>query len=489
MKYLLNAAFFLILGILSAGQSATGDESRGSLVRVRTSIQPYDQFRPWQKKSPFGLSGTGVVLPGGKVLVTASLVANRTEVGLEKPGSAEKSAAEVEAIDYEANLALLKPTDAEFLKGFAGVILGSNLKAGDTAEVWQLERNGEMLRNQAEVLSAGVGRYPSDEAGFLVYGVRVSLPKRDDSYTLPLMRNGQLSGMMMAYDRDSQEGTAIPVPMIEHFLRDSADGKYEGFPTLGVSWAPLRDPNLREEVKAPSAGGILLTRVNPIGTGGRAGLKEGDVLLAVDGFKLDEDGNYRDSLYGPTSIGNLVRTRPYVGTTSKFRISRDGKEMELTGSYDRRARDEVSIPSLQFDVPPRYLILGGLVFQELTGTYLQEWGDKWSERASQRLVQLFSFQQEMKLDPHKKIVFLSQVLPSAMTAGYQHLSGMVLMKCNGNPVGSLEDLAVVADSTTTGDLVFEFMDDPGKLVLDAGEVKLSGEKLAKAYGITALRKL
>jgi hypothetical protein len=163
--------------------------------------------------------------------------------------------------------------------------------------------------------------------------------------------------------------------------------------------------------------------------------------------------------------------------------------MELTGSYDRRARDEVSIPTLQFDVPPRYLILGGLVFQELTGTYLQEWGDKWSERASQRLVQLFSFQQEMKLDPHKKIVFLSQVLPSAMTAGYQHLSGMVLMKCNGNPVGSLEDLAVVADSTTTGDLVFEFMDDPGKLVLDAGEVKLSGEKLAKAYGITALRKL
>jgi len=41
------------------------DDSRGSLVRVRASIQAYDQFRPWQKKSPFGLYGTGVVLPGG----------------------------------------------------------------------------------------------------------------------------------------------------------------------------------------------------------------------------------------------------------------------------------------------------------------------------------------------------------------------------------------------------------------------------------------
>ncbi len=182
--------------------AAPVDESRGSLVRVRASIQPYDQFRPWQKKAPFGLNGTGVVLPGGKVLATAALVENRTEVGLEKPGSAEKCAAEVEAIDYEANLALLRPTDAKFLQGFAGVKMGPALRAGDTAQVWQLDKNGEMLRNQAEVLSAGVGRYPADEAGFLVYGVRVSLPKRDDSYTLPMMRDGMLVGMMMGYDRD-----------------------------------------------------------------------------------------------------------------------------------------------------------------------------------------------------------------------------------------------------------------------------------------------
>ncbi|NDC80082.1 MAG: PDZ domain-containing protein [Verrucomicrobia bacterium] len=489
MKRLIQLLVILLVALPWSAWPSTPNESRGSLVRVRASIQPYDQFRPWQKKSPFGLSGTGVVLSRGRVLVTASLVANRTEVGLEKPGSAEKCAAEVEAIDYEANLALLKPTDDQFLKGFSGVSLGTSLKAGDTAEVWQLERNGEMLRNQAEILSAGVGRYPSDEAGFLVYGVRVSLPKRDDSYTLPLMRNGQLSGMLMAYDRDSQEGTAIPVPMIEHFLKDSSDGKYEGFPTLGVSWSPLRDPNLREEVKAPSDGGILLMRVNPIGTAGRAGLKEGDVLLTVDGFRLDEDGNYRDPLYGPTSIGNLVRTRPYVGAIAKFRISRNGDEMELTGNYDRRARDEVAIPTLQFDLAPRYLILGGLVFQELSGAYLQEWGEKWPERAPQRLVQLFSFQQEMKLDPKKKIVFLSQVLPSATTAGYQHLSGLVLSGCNGTTVGSLEELASIADSTTSGDLVFEFMDDPKKLVLDAAEVKSGGDKLGKAYGIPALRKL
>lgn len=469
--------------------AASIDESRGSLVRVRASIQPYDQFRPWQKKAPFGLNGTGVVLPGGKVLATAALVENRTEVGLERPGSAEKCAAEVEAIDYEANLALLRPTDTKFLQGFAGVKMGPTLRAGDTAQVWQLDKNGEMLRNQAEVLSAGVGRYPADEAGFLLYGVRVSLPKRDDSYTLPMMRDGMLVGMMMGYDRDSQEGTVIPVPMIEHFLKDAMDGKYEGFPTLGVSWTSLRDPNLREEFRTPKSGGILLTRVNPRGTAGRAGLKEGDVLLSVDGFVLDEDGNYQDSLYGPTSVGNLIRTRPIVGSPAKFHLSRDGKEMDLTGTYDRRARDEIAIPTLQFDVAPRYVVIGGLVFQELTGAYLQEWGDKWSERAPQRLVQIFSFQQEMNLDPSKKVVFLSQVLPSSITMGYLQLSGLVLSKLNGQEINGLKSLAALADGAKDGNLVFEFTDNPERIVLDAAEVKTMGDKIGKDYGLPALRRL
>ena len=59
---------------------------------------------------------------------------------MEKPGSAEKCGAEVEAIDYEANLAVLRPERAEFLKGFKGLVLGPALRAGDMAEVWQLER-------------------------------------------------------------------------------------------------------------------------------------------------------------------------------------------------------------------------------------------------------------------------------------------------------------------------------------------------------------
>jgi hypothetical protein len=163
--------------------------------------------------------------------------------------------------------------------------------------------------------------------------------------------------------------------------------------------------------------------------------------------------------------------------------------MELTGTYDRRARDEAAIPTLSFDAQPHYLVSGGLVFQQLTGAYLQEWGDKWTERAPQRLVELFSFQQEKRADPEKKVVFLSQVLPAAINLGYQQYSGLVLVKLNGKEIHSLDDLAAVLDEAKEGNLVFEFMDDPGKLVLDAAEVRAKQDEIGKAYGISELRKL
>jgi hypothetical protein len=163
--------------------------------------------------------------------------------------------------------------------------------------------------------------------------------------------------------------------------------------------------------------------------------------------------------------------------------------MEMTGTYDRKAREEVAIPTLQFDQAPKYLVVGGLVFQELTGAYLQEWGDKWSERAPQRLVEYFTFQQDKRPDPEKKVVFLSQVLPSPITLGYQQLSGLVLLQLNGQEIKSLAELAKIVDSCRSGDLVFEFRDEPGKLILNAGELPTSSEKIGKDYGLRELRRL
>lgn len=38
----------------------------------------------------------------------------------------------------------------------------------------------------------------------------------------------------------------IPTPVIEHFIKDfERNGRYTGFPTLGVSWQKMENPTLR----------------------------------------------------------------------------------------------------------------------------------------------------------------------------------------------------------------------------------------------------
>src|SRR6476619_5762630 len=88
-----------------------------SLLRVNVTGQAYDYFRPWQKRAPFSKRALGAVLSQGRVLVTADLVANQNYVELERAESGEKTAANVQVIDYEANLALLEPAEKTFLDG------------------------------------------------------------------------------------------------------------------------------------------------------------------------------------------------------------------------------------------------------------------------------------------------------------------------------------------------------------------------------------
>src|SRR3954471_16966516 len=88
-----------------------------ALVRVNVTGQGYDYIRPWQKKAPFSKRALGAVLPHGRILVTADLIANQNYVELERAESGDKSAANVTVVDYESNLALLEPADKAFLEG------------------------------------------------------------------------------------------------------------------------------------------------------------------------------------------------------------------------------------------------------------------------------------------------------------------------------------------------------------------------------------
>jgi S1-C subfamily serine protease len=462
-----------------------------SLVRVNVTGQPYDYFRPWQKKAPVSKRALGAVLSKGRVLVTADLVANQNYVELELAESGEKTAANVDVIDYEANLALLEPTDKNFLAGISPLEIASDTVVGDRIAAWQLEPTGALVATEGLVTTIQMTKYPADVGEFLTYRINLPMQYRENSYTIPLVKNNKLAGLLLRYDPRSQLIDAIPAPIISHFLKEAEGEHYRGFPSVGFSFFPTRDPQLRKYAgDTDKSGGVYVTDVEPNTPAMKAGMQVGDTVTAIGNHEIDQNGNYVDPLYGKIEFTNLISAHSYSGDILPFQIQRAGKPMELKVTLEHRdAKDYVS-PPYSLDDAPNYIVLGGLIFQELSRQYLKEWGPNWQREAPARFVYFDRFQSELFPGEHRRIVILSQVLPANNTIGYDEVSYLTVTKVNGQEIKSLNDLASALKQPIEGGFIkIETEEDPKQIELEVKDVAAEAPDLQENYGIPSLQHL
>jgi S1-C subfamily serine protease len=461
-----------------------------ALVRVNVTGQSYDYFRPWQKKAPFSKRALGAVLSKGRVLVTADLVANQNYVELERAETGEKTAAEVQVIDYEANLALLEPTEKTFLDGITPLEITADTVVGDRLAAWQLEPTGALLATEGLVTTVQMTEYPIDVGEFLTYRVSIPMQYRENSYTVPLVKNNKLAGLLLRYDSRSQLLDAIPAPIITHFLKEADSQNYRGFPSAGFSFFPTRDPELREfSGEKGKGGGVYVTNVEPNTPAMKAGLQVGDIVTAVADREIDQNGNYVDPLHGKIEFTNLLTAHAYAGDVVPFRVQRNGKPIQINVTLEHRDAKEYVSPPYNLDRPPRYYVLGGLIFQELSRQYLKEWGPTWERSAPQRLVYFDHFQSELFPEGNRRVVILSQVLPADSTIGYDDLSYLTVTKVNGKEIKSLDDLAEAVKQPIEGFIKIETEEDPKQIALDAAQVASEAPNLQENYGISSLQRL
>src|SRR5438876_5129624 len=461
-----------------------------ALVRVNVTGQGYDYFRPWQKKAPFSKRALGAVLPKGRVLVTADLVTNQNYVELERAESGEKTAANVRVIDYEANLALLEPAEKSFLDGITPLEITSDTVVGDRLAAWQLEPTGALLATEGLVTTVQMMPYPVDVGQFLTYRVSISMQYRENSYTIPLVKNNKLAGLLLRYDSRAQLVDAIPAPIITHFLKDAETEKYGGFPSAGFSFFPTRDPQLRTFAgQTGKPAGVYVTSVEPNMPAVKAGLQVGDIVTAIGNNEIDQTGNYVDPLYGKIEFTNLITSHAYAGDALALKIQRDGKPMQLNVTLEHRSAQDYVVPPYNLDQPPAYYVLGGLIFQELSRQYLKEWGGNWLREAPQRFVYLDHFQSVLFPEGRRRIVILSEVLPANNTIGYEDFAYLTVTKVNGREINSLGDLAEAVQHPINGFIKIETEEDPKQIELEAAPVAAEAPALQESYGIPSLQRL
>jgi S1-C subfamily serine protease len=461
-----------------------------SLVRVNVTGQPYDYVRPWQKRAPFSKRALGAVLPQGRVLVTADLIANQNYVELERAESGEKTAANVVVVDYESNLALLEPVDKKFLNGLTPLQLALDTVVGDRLSAWQLESTGALVGTEGLVTTIQMTRYPADLGQFLTYRISIAMQYRDNSYTVPLVKNNKLAGLLLRFDSRTQVLDAIPAPIIAHFLKDAEKQPYPGFPSAGFGFFPTRDPQLRTFAgQTGKPAGVYVTSIEPDMPAAKAGLQVGDIVVGLGGNEIDQNGNYVDPLYGKIEFTNLITARGFSGETMPMQIQREGKPMQLNLALEHRAADDYVIPPYNIDRAPLYYVLGGLVFQELSRQFLKEWGANWLKDAPQRFVYKDRFQSELYPGGNRRVVVLTQVLPANSTIGYDELIYLTVTKVNGKEIKSLANLAEAVKEPLNGFIKIETEEDPKQIELEAAQVQAEAAALQQNYGLPALQRL
>jgi S1-C subfamily serine protease len=490
--------FFLLLVVLGLVGICAGEptpretiaraEQKGSVLRVNSTNQAYDFIHPWSKDAPFERKGLGVLIDGGKILVTAELVANSDYIEAVRSGG-EKATAQIDVIDYEANLATLTVDNQKFLDGMQPLQIATDVKTGDELSVLQLESNGTPVSAKALVTSVEVGKYALEDSGYLMFRMSCPLQFRENSFTLPIVKGNKLAAYLMRFDNRSQTIDAISSPVINHFLVESQQHPYKGFPRAGLDFSSTRDPQLRRYLKLPDSDrGVYVNQVDRNGPSAKAGVKEGDVLVAIDDKQVDPDGNYIHPVYGKVSITHLTTTEAYAGQSVTMTVIRNGQRQQFNVALFRRSPEDYVIEPYTIGRQPRYYILGGLVFEELTRQYLRAWGANWLKDAPQRLVYYDRFQSDL-FPEKRKVVILTQILPTKDTVGYEQLSNLVVTKLNGRDILSLDDFAEAVNHPLNGYHKIEFDEDPREIYLDAKQVQTDSDEVQNLYSLPALKHL
>lgn len=466
-----------------------------SIVKVNVTSQAYSPRIPWQKQQSGSRRGLGVVMDGRKVLVTGQIVADATYIELELPDSGQKLPARIDVVDYEANLALLTPAapakEDDFFKDLVAMSVDASARIGDGLEVWQAGRTGEIIVTPLTISKVATQGYVVPNAGFLVYETTGIIRSEANSFTLPVVKGGKVAGLLLRYDSKNQVATVLPGPIIEHFLTDVKDGKYEGFPSLGVKFEVTIDDQFREYLGLKKdAPGVFVSSVMAGGSAEQAGVKEGDIMLSVNGNEIDSRGDYKDPVYGALSISHEVRGRAFVGDEVKITVVRDGKEVELSGTLSRKEPEDYLVWPYMFDRAPRYLLNGGLLFQELSQPYLDAFGDRSAGGAILRLSRIARHPEAFEEEGRKKVIFLSAVLPTPSTQGYQQLGGQVVNKVNGQAINDMTDLDEAFKKPGNSIHVIELNDYPFLMYLDALSVERDNLQLMNGmFRVGSLKQL
>lgn len=481
MTRIIAFLFVALFALPVAAQPVRNGSSawENSIVTIEIARNQYDYNQPWSRKTR-RLKKTGLVTGPRQILTTADQLSDHTLIRLQKQGRGQWFVGQVEWVDYPANLALLTTSSESFWEGLKPVVFGGSLpQTGDLQILRWREGNLENRRAEFGQFTVREMQLSPVSHVFLEAGSEI----QNAGWAEPVVVADRVLGLVAG--QDGRNCFAIPSSFITSVLEAREKKQFNGLGFFHFYWQGAENPASLEALGfTGDPRGVIVHFVPKRPDNLPQVIKTNDVILSIQGFPLDVQGDYLDPEFGYLMLENLATRNVWAGDEVPMQIWRDGKQMDISYRLPKFAYTNSLLPFATFDEEPEYLILGGLVFQPLTIPYLQNWGPEWKRRAPFRL---YYYNNQMPTDERPSSVLLSQVLPDPFNIGYQELRFLVLDKVNGVKISNLSDLAEAVQKPTGNHHVIEFVksDSLRRMVIAAGDLEAAAmDRILKRYGIS-----
>ncbi len=472
--YILSFTIFLSNGFKPHFLLANSEDIKPwfqKAVLIKSYQQSYDWLNPWQKREIITKSGMALVVDinnyksnnikkSSKInnlnlLTTADMVTDATLIEVTRKDILQPYIAKILLIDYAANIALLSIDNLKFWDKLIPV-KWKKIKSNTNSKIkninsLKIKSEEEWNIQSAKVEQMTIGYRLKSNSWFPQLKIR-GISRGNQGY--PIIQDNKTVGMILEANTD--EAKAIPAEMILEFFKHARKKKYESLAHRGFIWEKMPQTSTADYFKIPTnKSGILISRVLPFGTGSKV-LNNGDYLTKIGKWSISNEGKINHPNWGPSQFDLLFLDKLKVGDFVKLSIIRNGKPSKLNARVSSYEEIRKTVPLEKVGHSPRYIINGGLLFQELSLNYLYMWGKNWKSLAPMRL-RLFlkknnsvnihlqeknNIQKNSisELEYKSRVVLVTKVIPDQVNIGYQNISNAIVLKINDKLIKNLKDV-------------------------------------------------
>ena len=261
-----------------------------SIVKIIATHNHPDYVSPWQLHGIHTVTGSGAIIEGNRILTNAHIVADQTMLEVQREGSGITYSAKVVHVCHTCDLAILTVNDKSFFENARPLQIDGLPKLQSRVNVYGFPTGGETISITEGIVSRiEVDYYVHSSDRYLLVQVDAAINPGNSGG--PAISNGKIIGIaIQALENTENINYIVPAPIINHFLEDVKDGKFEGFPELDIYVQTIENKSLRVKLAlAHKTGGLLITAVAEQSNVSNL-LHPGDVLLEIDGYKIGRDG-------------------------------------------------------------------------------------------------------------------------------------------------------------------------------------------------------